>query len=45
MKVSIIIPFFNCSYVDQAIESALNQVYPDIEVIVYNDGSTKFSKK
>ena len=44
-KVSIIIPFYNCSYVDQAIESALNQGYPKIEVIVVNDGSTKFTEK
>lgn len=44
-RVSIIIPFFNCPYVDQAIESALNQAYPNIEVIVVNDGSTKFTEK
>lgn len=39
--VSILIPFYNCPYVTQAIESALNQTYPFIEVIVVNDGSTK----
>lgn len=44
-KVSIIIPFYNCAYVDQAIESALKQTYPNIEVIVVNDGSTKFTEK
>jgi glycosyltransferase involved in cell wall biosynthesis len=44
-KVSIIIPFYNCPYVDQAIESALNQTYPTIEVIVVNDGSTKYTDK
>jgi len=44
-KVSIIIPFYNCSYIDQAIESALNQTYQNIEVIVVNDGSDKFSEK
>jgi glycosyltransferase involved in cell wall biosynthesis len=44
-KVSIIIPFYNCPYVDQAIESALNQTYLNIEVIVVNDGSTKFTEK
>ncbi|WP_404332347.1 glycosyltransferase [Mesobacillus maritimus] len=44
-KVSIIIPFYNCSYIDQAIESALNQTYPYIEVIVVNDGSTKYTEK
>lgn len=44
-KVSIVIPFYNCSYIDQAIESALNQTYPNIEVIVVNDGSNKFTEK
>ncbi|HFK1812599.1 TPA: glycosyltransferase family 2 protein [Bacillus cereus] len=44
-KVSIIIPFYNCPYVDQAIKSALNQTYQDIEVIVINDGATKHSEK
>ncbi|MFC7371823.1 glycosyltransferase family 2 protein [Fictibacillus iocasae] len=39
-KVSIIIPFYNCPYIGQAISSALNQTYKDIEVIVVNDGST-----
>lgn len=29
-KVSIIIPVYNCPYVDQAIESALIKVYPPL---------------
>ncbi|MGG0369517.1 glycosyltransferase [Priestia endophytica] len=44
-KVSIIIPFYNCPYIDQAIESAINQTYPNIEIIVVDDGSTKFREK
>ncbi|WP_338776612.1 glycosyltransferase [Metabacillus sp. FJAT-52054] len=44
-KVSIIIPFFNCSYVEQAIQSSLNQTYPNIEVIVVDDGSTAHMEK
>ncbi|SIQ42491.1 Glycosyltransferase involved in cell wall bisynthesis [Peribacillus simplex] len=44
-KVSIVIPFYNCPYVDQAIESALNQSYPNIQVIVVDDGSTMYSEK
>jgi glycosyltransferase involved in cell wall biosynthesis len=39
--VSVIIPFYNCGFVDQAINSALTQTYPKVEVIVVNDGSTK----
>lgn len=44
-RVSIVIPFYNCAYVDQAIESALNQSYANVEVIVVNDGSTKHTDK
>ncbi|PWA12714.1 glycosyl transferase [Pueribacillus theae] len=44
-KVSIIIPFYNCQYVQQAIKSALNQTYVNKEVIVVNDGSTKYTEK
>lgn len=44
-KVSIIIPFYNCEYIDAAIESALAQTYENIEVIVINDGSTLYAEK
>lgn len=44
-KVSIIIPFYNCAFVDQAIESALNQTYENIEVVVVDDGSTSHTAK
>mgnify|MGYP001198613146 CR=1 FL=1 len=42
-KVSIIIPFYNCRYVQQAIRSALTQSYANKEVIVVNDGSTQYT--
>lgn len=39
--VSIIIPAFNAEkYIGEAIESALSQSYPELEIIVVDDGST-----
>ncbi|MEH7073651.1 glycosyltransferase [Neobacillus drentensis] len=39
--VSIVIPVFNGSnYIRESINSALNQTYKNIEIIVVNDGST-----
>lgn len=44
--VSIIIPSYNhAQWVPNAIESALNQSYEDIEVIVVDDGSTDNSRR
>jgi len=43
-KVSIIIPTHNSEkYLEECIESALNQTYPDIEIIAVDDGSTDSS--
>lgn len=40
-KISIIIPVYNwANYLAQAINSALDQTYKNIEVLVINDGST-----
>ncbi len=41
LSVSVIIPAYNCEeYLGEAIESALHQTYPPLEVIVVDDGST-----
>ncbi|MDR6883157.1 glycosyltransferase [Bacillus sp. 3255] len=40
-KVSVVMPFYNCPYVERAIQSVLQQSYPHIELIVVSDGSTK----
>ena len=43
--VSIIIPVYNgADYVAQAIESAINQTYQNIEIILVNDGSNDEGK-
>jgi glycosyltransferase involved in cell wall biosynthesis len=44
-KISVVIPFYNCPYINQAIQSVLDQSYPNIEILVVSDGSTKFIKK
>ncbi|MFX3650860.1 MAG: glycosyltransferase [Paenibacillus sp.] len=43
-RVSIVIPFYNCPYVPQAIQSALNQTYSDVEIVVVNDGSIRHAE-
>src|SRR5574338_1422711 len=40
MRVSIVIPVYNASnYIDECIQSALDQTYEDVEIIAVDDGS------
>ena len=44
--VSIVIPVFNGEdFLDEAIKSAINQTYRNIEILVINDGSTDGTEK
>lgn len=44
MKVSVIIPVYNVEkYLEECLESVVNQTLKDIEIIIVNDGSTDLS--
>ncbi len=44
--VSVVIPVYNSEkFLNQCIESVLNQTYKNIEIIAINDGSTDDSLK
>jgi glycosyltransferase involved in cell wall biosynthesis len=46
MLISIIIPIYNSEkYLEECLNSVLNQTYKNIEVLLINDGSTDESKK
>lgn len=39
--ISVVVPCFNLgAYVEEAVQSALDQTYPEVEVLVLDDGST-----
>lgn len=45
IKVSVVIPIFNAEkYLEQCLESIVNQTLTDIEIILINDGSTDGSE-
>ena len=44
--VSIIIPCYNqAQYLEEAVQSAVDQTYPNIEIIIVNDGSLDNTQK
>ena len=46
VKVSIIIPTYNCSaFIQECLDSVLNQIRPDCEVIAVDDGSGDDTKE
>ena len=46
IKISVIIPVYNAEkYLKECIDSVLNQIYKNFELIIINDGSTDNSEK
>ncbi|MCJ8013888.1 glycosyltransferase [Paenibacillus sp. KQZ6P-2] len=43
--VTVVIPFYNDPYVDQAIQSVLDQSYAPLEIIVVDDGSSQYTER
>lgn len=40
-KISVVIPCYNCErFIEKCLESIINQMYDNLEIIVVNDGST-----
>ena len=45
-RITVVITSYNAGrYISRCINSALNQIFPDVEVIVVDDGSTDNTKE
>jgi len=45
IDVTIVIPFYNDPYVEEAVESALAQTHRSVEIIVVDDGSVRHAER
>ena len=46
VKISVVVPIYNCEkYLEQCLNSILNQTFKDFEIICVDDGSTDISVK
>ncbi|MDR2206901.1 MAG: glycosyltransferase [Flavobacteriaceae bacterium] len=46
MKISVIVPVYNVEkHLEKCLDSLANQTFPDVEILVVNDGSTDGSQK
>ncbi|MDF2936152.1 MAG: glycosyl transferase [Paenibacillaceae bacterium] len=43
-KVTVVIPFYNCPYIGRAIQSVIDQSYPNLEIIVVDDDSVRHTE-
>lgn len=44
-RVSVVIPFYNCPYIEQALQSVMTQSWQPYEIIVVDDGSTMHTER
>ena len=43
-EISVIVPFYNCAYIQYALDSLIHQTERDFEIILIDDGSTAYQE-